>query len=53
MDFIIKLPKSQNPTTKIFYDLIMVVVDRLMKYSHFIPFKETFDAEQLGHLFID
>ena len=53
MDFITKLPKSKDPTTGVFWDSIMVVVDRLTKYSHFIPFKETFDAEQLGHLFID
>ena len=53
MDFITKLPKSVEPTTKTKYDSIMVVVDRLTKYAHLIPFKETFDAEQLGRLFVD
>ena len=53
MDFITKLLKSRDPTTGIQYNSIMVVVDRLTKYTHFIPFKETFNAEQLGHLFLD
>ena len=50
MDFITKLLKSKNPTIRIFYDLIIVVMNKLTKYFHFIFFKETFDAEQLRHL---
>ena len=52
MDFIINLLKSKDPTTRVFYNLIMVVVDKLMKYFHFIFFKGL-DAKQLKHLFID
>ena len=53
MDFITKLLKSKNLITRVFYDLIIVVVDKLTKYFHFIFFKETFDTEQLRHLIFD
>ena len=53
MDFITKLLKSKDPITGIFYNLIIVVIDKLTKYIYFIFFKEIFDAEQLGHLFIN
>ena len=53
MDFIIKLLKSKDSTTKIFYNLIIIIINRLTKYFHFIFFKKTFDAEQLRHLFIN
>ena len=45
MDFIIKLLKSKNSTLKILYDSIMIVIDKLTKYIHFIPFKEIFIAK--------
>ena len=45
MDFIIKLLKSKDPVSKNKYDSIIVIVDRLIKYSILIPFKETFSAE--------
>lgn len=53
MDFITKLPKSKDPTTKEEYDAILVIVDRLTKYSHIIAFKEKYTAEQLGHIVMD
>ena len=53
MDFITKLPKSEDPATKIKYDAILVMVDRLTKYSHIIPFKELFNTEQLGFIVLD
>ena len=53
MDFIVKLPKSKDPLTKEEYDAILVIVDRLTKYSHLIPFKETYTAEQLGFVILD
>ena len=52
-DFIIKLLKSKDLITKIFYNLIMIVINKLTKYIHFISFKETFDAKQLKHFFND
>lgn len=36
MDFITKLPKSVDPTTGKEYDSILVVVDKLTKWSYFI-----------------
>ena len=45
MDFITKLLKLKNSTTKIFYNLIMVVINKLIKYFHFISFKENFNTK--------
>ena len=33
--------------------MILVIVDRLTKYAHFIPTIETYTAEQLGYLVMD
>ena len=44
MDFITKLPKSEDATdTK--YNSILIIVDKLTKYAHFILCKETFEAK--------
>jgi len=48
MDFIVKLP-----TTPDGFDTIFVVVDKLSKYCHFIPCKETIDAEGVADLFFN
>lgn len=52
MDFITKLPLSEEPSTGIFYDSIMVIVDRLTKFSYYIPYREATDAEQLSYVFL-
>ena len=36
MDFVVKLPKSTDPATKVVYDSILVVVDKLTKYAHLV-----------------
>ncbi|RAL58209.1 hypothetical protein DID88_002312 [Monilinia fructigena] len=51
-DFVVKLPLSKDPTTGIEYDAILNVVDRLTKFAYMIPFKETWDAEQLAYVFL-
>ena len=53
MDFITKFSKLIEPTTKIKYNSIIIIVDRLTKYIYFILFKKTFDAKQLKYLFVD
>jgi hypothetical protein len=52
LDFIIKLPLSKEPLTGVSYDSILVIVDRLTKYAHLIPYKEASNAEDLVYTFI-
>ncbi|KAH7461789.1 hypothetical protein FOMA001_g18899 [Fusarium oxysporum f. sp. matthiolae] len=53
MDFITKLPLSEDPSTGIFYDSIMVIVDRLTKFSIYLPYREATDAEVMAYIFYD
>ena len=52
LDFIVKLPLSREPLTKVLYDSILVVVCRLSKYAYFIPYKEASTAEELAYTFL-
>ena len=45
-DFIGGLPKSQG------YGTIMVVVDRLSKYAHFIPLTHPYSAKEVAEVFL-
>lgn len=45
-DMIMKLPKSSG------FNSILVVIDSLTKYRHFIPCKESMNARELADLFI-
>ena len=53
MDFVTQLPVSEDPVTGYTYNLIFVVVDRFTKYADMIPFRHSYTAEQLAHIFKD
>nr|XP_036575130.1 reverse transcriptase domain protein [Colletotrichum truncatum]KAF6781651.1 reverse transcriptase domain protein [Colletotrichum truncatum] len=52
LDFVTKLPKSREPITNVYYDSVLVIVDRLTKYSYFIPYMESSTAEDLAYKFL-
>ena len=52
MDFIVNLPLSKVIITDIKYDSILVVVDRLTKYAHIIPWKEKGNAKDLAKVIL-
>ena len=52
MDFIVKLPKSKEPTDKTPFDSIVVINDTLTKYAYFLPWRETSTAEVLAYVFV-
>lgn len=47
MDFIDGLPPSRQ------YNCILVVVDKLTKYTHFIPLRHPYTASKVAELFVD
>ena len=53
MDFVVKLPKSKDPATQDAFDSIIVIVDKLTKYTIIVPFKESYKADQLAFVLLD
>jgi len=53
MNFIIKLPKLTNSAIKERYDSILIIIDKLIKYSHIIACKEKFTAKQLRYIVLN
>jgi hypothetical protein len=37
--------------TEVVFDSILIVIDRLIKYGYFIPYKESLLAEELAYTF--
>ncbi len=48
MDFVVGLPCSQAG-----HDAIWVIVDKLTKSAHFIPFQITWSTKKLAHVYLD
>ena len=48
MDFVTSLPGSPKG-----HEAIRVIVDRMMKTTHFIPIKMTYSLDQLAQIYID
>jgi len=53
MNFIIKLLKSTNLVIKDKYNSILIIVDKLIKYSHIIACKKKFIAKQLRYIVLN
>lgn len=52
LDFIVKLPISEEPLTGTVFDSVLVVTDYLTKYAYFLPYKESSNAEELAYTFL-
>ena len=53
MNFIIKLSNFKNVIIDVIYDSILVIIDRLIKYSHIISFNEIYIAKQLKFIVLN
>jgi len=53
MNFIIKLFKSTNLTTRDRYNSILVIIDKLIKYLYIIACKKKFIVEQLKYIVLN
>ena len=45
MNFIIKIFKSKNSTTRIQYDFILIITNNVIEYSHVLLYKEKHQDE--------
>jgi hypothetical protein len=52
LDFVVKLLLSQDPIIGIKYDSILVVTDRLTKYTYIILYLEASITEDLAYMFL-
>ena len=52
MDFIVKLPLSKDTIMDIKYNSILMAVDRLTKYAHFISWKEKGNTKDLAKMIL-
>ena len=48
LNFVTKLSKLSNLTTRQFYDMIMTIVNELIKYAKFILYKTTLSAKKIN-----
>jgi hypothetical protein len=52
LDFVIKLLLLQDLITRVKYDFILVITDRLIKYTYIIPYLEANTIEDLAYIFL-
>ena len=52
LDFITGLESSTDPCTNVSYDGILTIVDRLSKYTWFMPWKSQWDVKEFANIFI-
>ena len=45
MDFIVKLSKSENVSTDIKYNNILIIIDKSIKYTYFLLYIELFEVK--------
>jgi hypothetical protein len=53
MDFVVKLPISVDPVTGVKYNDILIIVDRLTKYTIIILVQKDITAEKFAHVLLD
>jgi hypothetical protein len=52
LDFIIKLPLLKDLITKVKYNSILIITNRLIKYTYFILYLESLNAKDLAYTFL-
>jgi hypothetical protein len=52
LDFVIKLLLSQDPITRIKYNFILVITDRLTKYIYMILYLKANITKDLAYIFL-
>jgi hypothetical protein len=52
LDFVVKLLLSQDPITRIKYDFILVITDKLTKYTYIILYLEASIIKDLAYMFL-
>ena len=52
LNFIVKLLKIKESLTRVLYNVILVITDKLIKYKYFILYKESSTVEKLTYTFL-
>ena len=53
MNFIIKVSELKESVIKEIYDNILMIIDKFIKYSHLISFKESYSTDQLKFIVLN
>ena len=51
-DFIVKLPKLRDPIIRQEYNIILIIVDKLIQQGYFIAYIEEILAEDIARIYI-